>query len=196
VKKGCLIVAAAVAALFGTAGGIALYFWDQYHPVYHGKRLYAWADQAMSAPNPSTRKEAVAVLREALPNLRGEPRTQLLLYIAGPPAPLPPEMLPFLLDDLEVDEHPDSYISLALSRVRGTDAVRALTAVVQDSPNLRAREGAMRALGMMGAKAKEAVPALREAVLRNKGTELGRHAVEAWKQIDPESAANMGAPRN
>jgi hypothetical protein len=49
---------------------------------------------------------------------------------------------------------------------------------------------------MMGVKAKEAVPALREVVLRDKGTELGRLAAEALKQIDPEAAAKMGAPRN
>src|SRR5262249_52515422 len=105
-RKGCLVVAVAVAVLCGIAGGVALSFENKYNPVSHGKRLYAWADQAMRAADPNARREAVAVLREFLPTLRGEPRTQLLLYIAGPNAPLPPEILPLLLDDLETDEHP------------------------------------------------------------------------------------------
>jgi HEAT repeat protein len=195
-NRGCLIAAVAVALLCGVAGGISLYMWGYYNPVYHGKRLYDWADQARRAPDPAARREAVAVLRETLPDLRGEPRTQLLMHFAGPPPPLPPEMLPFLLDDLEADEHPDSYICLALSKVPAADTVPALIAVVRDSKNPLAREGAICALGKMRAQAREAVPVLREVALREQGTGPGRRAADALWQIDPEAAAKAGVFRD
>jgi hypothetical protein len=201
-KRGCLVAAAvAVAVLCGVAGGIALYIWyeynwGEYNPVYHGKRLYDWADQARRAPDPAARREAVAVLREALTGLHGEPRTMLLMHFAGPAPPLPPEMLPFLLDDLEADEHPDSYICLALSKVPAADAVPALIAVVRDSKNPLAREGAICALGKMGAEAREAVPVLQEVLLRDKDTGPGERAADALKQIDPEAAAKAGMSRD
>ena len=192
-KLGLLAVVAVLGVLCGVAGGIGLHFRNLYNPVYHGKRLYAWAEQATGAPEPSTRREAVAVLREVLPHLRDEPRTQLLLHIAGS-NPLPPGLLPFLLDDLETDEHPDSYICLALSGVRGPDAVPALIAVLRDLQNPRAREGAICALGRMGPRAREAVPALREA-LHDEDQAVRVRAARALKDIDPNAAAKAGVPR-
>src|SRR5262249_32150270 len=138
--KRFLAVVVVTGVLCGLAGGIGLYFWNVSNPVYHGKRLYAWADQATGSPEPAARRDAVAVLREALPALRGEPRLHLLMHFAGRFSSLPPELLPFLLDDLETDEHPDSYICLALSKVREAEAVPALTAVLRESKNPLARE--------------------------------------------------------
>jgi HEAT repeat protein len=187
-----LVVVAGV--LCGVVGGVGLYFWNLYNPVYHGKRLYAWADQAREAADPAARREAVAVLREALPDLHGEPRTQLLLHTAGY-APLPPELLPFFLDDLATDDHPYGYVCGGLSRVEGPDVVPALLAVLRESKNPSAREGAACALEAMGPRAKEAVPALRDA-LHDEDQRVRQRAAWALKAIDPNAAAEAGVPRD
>ena len=133
------------------------------------------------------------MLREALPDLRGEPRTQLLLHIAGS-YPLPPELLPFLLDDLATDDHPDSYVCMALSRVDGPDVLPALIAVVEEGRNPQARDGAVCALGHMGAKAREAVPTLQKA-LHDEDQNVRERAARVLKEIGPNAAPKGGVPR-
>ena len=192
-KRLLAMVVVVAGILCAVVGGVGLYFWNLYDPVYHGKRLYDWADQAREAADPAARREAVAVLREALPDLRGEPRTQLLLHIAGY-APLPPELLPFFLDDLATDEHPDSYVSMGLSRVEGPDVVPALLAVLRESKSPLAREGAICALGKMRPRVREAVPALREA-LHDQDQRVRERAARVMKDIDPNAAAEAGVPR-
>jgi hypothetical protein len=180
--------------------GIALHFREQYNPVHRGRRLYAWADQAMWHPDPAARREAVGVLREALPRLEGERQTQFLLDIAGaydparPGAPLPPEMLPFLLDALEIDEHPHSYPAVALRRLEGPDVVTALVGELRkQDPGVRERAAA--ALSMMDSRAREAVPALEEA-LHDEDRRVRAAAASALKDIDPNAAARAGVPRD
>jgi HEAT repeat protein len=75
----------------------------------------------------------------------------------------------------------------------GPSAVRALVAIVSDpregtrSEGLDARCEAASTLGMMGPKAKEAVPALLRA-MRDRNGSLRASAAEALEEIDPEAA--------
>ena len=194
-KRLLVVVVVIAGVLCAVVGGVGLYFWNLYNPAYHGKRLYDWADQATGSPDPAARREAVTVLREALPDLRDEPRLRLLMHFADDFASLPPEMLSLLLDELVSDERPDIYICMALSRVEGPDAVPALTKVLRESKNPLARERAAYALGGMGPRAKGAVPALREAVHDPAEEQSVRErAFWALKAIDPNAAAEKPVP--
>ncbi len=198
-KKGCLIAAVAAALLGGAAGGFAFCTWAWYNPVCHGKRLYAWADQAMWDPEPAARRQGVDELRQALPGLDYSRRTHLLLYVAGaypprgPGAPLPPEMLPFLLDALVIDEHPYSYSAVALRRLEGPEVITALAAQLRDHGDPGVRQRAAAALDMMGERARPAVPALEQA-LHDEDQRVREAAALALKQFDPRAAAKAGGP--
>jgi hypothetical protein len=173
-RKMLLIMLTALGVL---SCAIGLHSWNYYNPAYHGKRLNAWADQAMWDPDP-------AVRREALPQLGEEQRTSLLMRVVGN-SPLPPEMLPFLLDDLVTDEHRDSYVALGLSRVTGSDTVPALVALLRDDVDPLVRDGAVCALSQMDARAKAA---LQEEFLRVKGTEFEDRVALTLKKLDPAAA--------
>src|SRR5262249_40847392 len=99
------------------------------------------------------------------------------------------ELLPLLIDALKTDEHPYSYPAIGLSRVEGPETVPALIDVLRNDPDKSVRAAAASALGLMGPRAKEAVPALREA-LRDEDTEVRGRSAQALEEIDPKAAGD------
>jgi hypothetical protein len=103
-KKGCILtLGIGLGLVVGTLYVVYAHFKNQFDPVYHGKRIRAWAEQAIRDEDVTTRREAVQILLEALEDMEGEPRTQLLYYFAGVTegngehTELPRELLPFLV---------------------------------------------------------------------------------------------------
>ena len=139
-KKGCLIaLAVLVAVAFGIAG-VWYHFWNESNPTYHGKRLYAWVDQAIQDGDPAARKEAVQVLLEALPNLHGWPRTRLLMDFPIH-APFHEEVLPFLIEALRAGEEPSAnYAGMALFLHGASKDDAALRKAFEKESDLEAKE--------------------------------------------------------
>lgn len=97
---GCLVTFLAVIAILIVA---IRHVQSSLHPVYHGKRLVEWADEAVYAEDHAARQKAVNILREAC-SREGED-ARLLVYKEfvvvkngrEPIDQLPEELLPFLL---------------------------------------------------------------------------------------------------
>ena len=72
-RKGCIVTVIAVPlVLIGV--GTTLYYMDQNvrNPYYHGKRVNAWADQALQGPDAATRREATEALVAAFKEMGGD----------------------------------------------------------------------------------------------------------------------------
>jgi hypothetical protein len=163
-KKGCIIALTSfLLVLIGGVATVYLTFQSLYNPYYNGKRVYAWAKQAVNDPDPAERRVATQALVEAFKGMqKGEPRIQLVMgfcsgrYIEQGGPELPEEVVPFLIEALHAEEMPPgSYQSMALSEVRGTAAVAALVEVVLHDDDPHARAGALSALQMIQESAKE-----------------------------------------
>lgn len=177
-------------------GGVVLgiYFIRRsvYDPYHHGKRLYAWAEQAIRSPAPAARRQATEALVAAFKDMqRGEPRIQLVMRFCGA-GKLPKEVLPFLVEALHAPEVQAigrrSYHAMALSRVEDNAAIPTLVEVILHDEDQLAREGALAALCMTashGKDAKDALPGLREAT-RDENKDVRRRAEEAVKEIERE----------
>jgi HEAT repeat protein len=162
-KKGCLIGCIAVPVALVVAG--YLLYQGIYNPYYKGKRVYAWADQALDSPEPAARDAAARTLMGALQEIHGEPRIQLIMRFCGR-SDVPKEAIPFLVEALHADEMPSgSYPAIALSRVEGEAAVPALIDVITNDEDGHAQLGAVWALDMMlmERKSKAAEAALKHA---------------------------------
>jgi HEAT repeat protein len=198
-SKGNVVALAIVLAL---VGGIAIvaysvwnHFWNYFDPVYHGQRVYTWADQAIRDEDPAARRRAADVLVEAIREMPEGPSTQLVMRFCN--KPLPKEVLPVLLEALRVKEMPPgSYPAMALSLVEPAEAVPALVVpalvgVLENEADPETRERAIAALGRLGSRAKAAVPALR-AALDDANQEVRQQAVSALKQIAPGESGKPG----
>ncbi len=182
-KKGCLIAAAAVSVLVMAAG----YFSYQgiYNPYYQGKRVYAWADQALDSPDPAVREAAAQTLTGALHEMHGERCLQLVMRFCGR-SDVAKETIPFLVEALHAEEMPPgSYPAIALSRVEGEAAVPALVGVIDNDNDEHARLGAVAALDMMlwDRKSNAAEAALQHAATAGSGA-VQKVAQEALKRHD------------
>jgi hypothetical protein len=154
-KRGCLVCLLGLAAVvLGAASLIRLmHQWND--PYFRGRRLSAWADQAICDKDAARRQQAARVLTEALKGLKGHPRTELVMRFVHPPCGgqepdvLPPEVVPFLLEALRHDEGAaQGYAEYALVVKGGPEAEAALRRVSQDSEaDPAVREGAARVLG-------------------------------------------------
>lgn len=171
VARGCILVLIIVLAFALLLLAVFDYFWNEYNPVYHGKRLYAWADQAIWDPSPEARAQATQVLLGALGRERGEPRVQLLIRFVRPQrgkeekTELPKEVLPFLIEALGVDDlPPGSYPAYALRFGAGPDTAPALAEALRHHKNPAVRRQAAAILGDLGVRAETAIPVLTEAL--------------------------------
>jgi hypothetical protein len=142
---GILLVLAFVAV--AGIGGLYLHFLNQYNPTYHGKRVYAWADQAVYDQDPAARREATQVLLEAWPDMQPEPRVHLAMHVCDLSMksegknPLPKEVLPFLIEATKCpDMPPHSYPEMALQFGKGPDTVPALKEAVKNERDPDARK--------------------------------------------------------
>jgi hypothetical protein len=146
-------------------GAVGLYFWNQYNPVHHGKRVYTWADQAIWDDDPIARREAVHVLLESLKDIHGEPRTQLLMRFCHPMGkngekyPLPDEVLPLLIEAVRTGEDPAAgYAAIALQIGGASDTVQALTKALEDESNPECRTRIQHVLEGITSKENRRVP--------------------------------------
>jgi bifunctional DNase/RNase len=154
-------------------------------PVYHDKRLPAWVDQALEDTDPEARREAAEVLREVLPQLHDDALWQFLLRFVKPKGdpqatPLPKEVHPFLIEALAY--MPNSYPAMALEWRAGPDTVPALIEALKTQKDPSIRRQAADILGRLGPRAKEAVPALRDA-LQDEDEKVRKEAAAALKKL-------------
>src|SRR5262249_47518961 len=95
-KKGCIIAAVAVVlALIGAVAAIYFAHENLFTPEYRGKRVNAWADQAIHDPDPAARREAAESLSAVFPEMKYG-RHQLMMRFCYARPELPPEVIPFL----------------------------------------------------------------------------------------------------
>jgi hypothetical protein len=196
-KKGCLMGLLALLAVSG--GVVALAAWahrrfvvDHYCPVFHGRRLNEWADQAVGAADPAARQEAAAALGEARGQVNEDARLRLYKDLAlsrGREAEdtLPVEVLPFLREAFREEDRCAGMVAAGLARCPAAQTVPSLVEMLKGEKDAWKRETLMRTLGRFGPRAKEAVPLFREALgdARRETREEARMALEA---IDPEGA--------
>lgn len=190
-KKGCLLLLGLALALgIGSVVIVVFHLLNKYNPVYHGKRVYAWQDQAIWDEDPAAREQAVQVLLEALHGMEGEPRTQLVMRFCHPrrhgqeKTEMPKEVLPFLIEALKIDEHGGGYAFIPLAYIPGPETVPALIDALRDERDAETRKRLVRVLGELGPKAKAAVPVLRDA-LRDENAAVRESAAVALKRIEP-----------
>jgi hypothetical protein len=173
-KKSCLLTLGIVLALVAVTGSVVyLHFKSQFDPVYHGKRIYTWKDQAIWDEDAAAREEAVEVLLEAVEEMEGEPRQQLLLRFVLPRSVddekpvLPKELLPFLIRAMKMDC--SGYPAKALILTPGPETATALIHVLRSKESSHTRKEAAYVLGALameyklGSAMEQAVAALREA---------------------------------
>src|SRR5438876_10893146 len=120
-SKGNVVTLAIVLALVGgiifAACSVAYSVWDHSDPVYQGKRVFTWVDQAIRDEDPAARRRAADVLVAALREMQGDIRNQVIMRFIGAPSekrPLPKEVLPVLLESLRFKEiHIGGYTAMA-----------------------------------------------------------------------------------
>jgi hypothetical protein len=187
-NKGCLIaVLAAVLLVIGV--GTVLYYSvvNSINPSYHGKRIYAWAEQAKHDPNPAARQEASQVLLEAFKADRTLRIQLTMAFCEG--ETLPKELIPFLVETLHAQEMPPgSYQSMALGRIEGEAAVPALVDVI-DKDDEHARAAAVEAIRtMLLERDSKAAEAALHRVADGKDGEVQLRARDALKRYEEWNA--------
>jgi hypothetical protein len=189
-KKGCAIAILVVPVVIpGAATTIYFAYQSLANPYYHGKRVYSWADQAMYDPDPAARREAAQALIGAF-NTMQQGRIDLTMRFCYARKndqgnyELPKEVIPFLVETLHSQEMPacPTYPAIALSQVEGDAAVAPLIDVILHDKDTHAQASATYALGLMGARAKEAQGALQQA-LESEDEEVRSGAALALRQI-------------
>jgi hypothetical protein len=191
-RRSCIVLLIVLLALVIGAAGIVMHFLNKFNPSYEGKRVHAWAEQAVWSKDSTTRREAARVLVQALQDMKGEPRTQLVMQFCYPHRSgeamdtLPPEVIPVLIEALRAEDRPDlRYAMIALVHVAGPDTVPALMQAFTEG-NPRLREGVVNALGGFGREAKAFTPVVRQA-LEDDDKSVREAAAEALKRIDAEA---------
>jgi hypothetical protein len=191
-KKGCLLALALAAILgIGSIAAVAYSIWNQYNPSYHGKRVYTWADQAIWDEDPAAREEAVEVLLEALPEMEGKHRIQLVMRFCHPhrhgqeKTELPKEVLPFLFEAMKIDEHDGGYAVIAMGGSPGPETVPFLAEAMRNEKDPVTRKRILSVFDLMGPKARDAAPIVREA-LRDDYVFVRMRAAETLPRITPE----------
>jgi hypothetical protein len=194
-RKGCLLALGIFFAfLVATVVVVYFHFKNQFDSVYHGKRIYAWADQAIYDNEPTAREEAVQVLMEALDEMDDEPRAQLLLGILSATrdnnrnSELPKELLPFLIRAMKI-ENRRVYAARALTHVAGPDVVPAVIEVLRTDDSADVRELAAYVLGTLsyernlGLANEQVEAALREAS-QDADTKVAKMAAEYLRLVE------------
>jgi len=194
-KKSCLLTLGIVLALVAVTGSVVYFhFKNQFDPVYHGKRIYTWKDQAIWDEDPAAREEAVQVLLEAVEEMEGEPRTQLLLRFVLHVRPneekpvLPKEVLPFLIRAMKVEDR-SGYPAKALYQIPGPETATALIDVLRSKESSQTRYQAAYVLGALamenklGSAMEQAVAALRKAS-QDEDPKVRREAADHLKWIE------------
>lgn len=161
-------------------------------PEFHGARLGAAA--ALCRIDPSNPR-AVAVLRAALTDPDPAVRTQALLA-CGQAGSGAKELLP-LLAEIMTDEADYARLDAATAvwKVGGKAEQSAATLAygLKDQTHAEVRRRAAVQLGEMGADARAAARALRDA-LKDRSMAVRTAAAEALPKVDPEAAAGAGIP--
>jgi hypothetical protein len=137
--------------------GVIRHFVGLYNPDYHGKLVHTWVNQATRDENPAARQEAAQVLVEAVRNMEGEPRTQLLLDLCnsrdgawGRKGALPKEVLPVLLEALRAKEEPTvNYTLMALQQIDPAVSVPALEDMLRRETDDEMKQRIRRALHLI-----------------------------------------------
>jgi HEAT repeat protein len=202
-KRGCLVaLTIALGLAFGTAWVVYYHFKNQFDPVYYDKRIHMWADEAVWDESPARRQEAVQVLLEALDDLEGEPRTQLLLSFLNPTrgneekTTLPSELLPFLVKGLKVERR-SGYPAKALRRIPTADSVPVLLDLLSNDASSEVREQVVRILGglvlekKVGEAKEMVITGLREAI-QDADPAVRKAAGEYSKWIEAQNNSQKG----
>ena len=194
-KKGCVLTLGIMLGLVaGAIGVVYFHFKNEFDPIYHGKRIYTWADQAIWDDDPEARQEAVRVCFEALEDLEGEPRTQFIMQFVHPKrgnqekTRLPKELLPFLIRAMKIEDR-SGYAIMALRQLDATDIVPTLIALLRNEESVSTRVQVVAILrtfafeGRLGPAEEQARAALREA-LQDADPQVQKSAGEALNWIE------------
>ena len=104
-----------------------------------------------------------------------------------------------LMDQLMSDsgqEKLNALIELGDGRENAAPAIDLVIEVLTEDKDPKVREMAAYALMMMGEKAgKPALPALKEALEKEKNPTVKINIINAWSAIDPDTAPGNNAPR-
>jgi len=165
-KKGCFLAVISF-VLLCVGAAVAIYWQHQsiFNPQHHGKRVYAWAHQAMHDPDPTTRRQATEELVEAFRTMpHGEPRIQLTMKFCGVEK-LPKEMLPFVLETLHAEEMPPgSYQSIVLGRIEPETGIPVIAEILRNGKDPHIRDCALSAFEWMDSHREDVKASLRMAV--------------------------------
>lgn len=190
--KGCLaglVISFAVIAIFIIA---IRHVQSRVNPVYHGKRLVEWADEAVCVGNHTARQRAVEVLREAC--YREGEETRLRVYKefitinrdGTTIYQFPEELLPFLLERFKEEDECAAMIAGGLEKCPPAQTVPQLIEILKVESDPWKQDLLICTLGRIGSSARTAVPVIRR-LLPNMNGDHRRMALWALKQIDPKA---------
>jgi hypothetical protein len=189
--KGCLFAFVVFLACIGGILATIQHIQRRLHPVYYGKTLVEWADEAIWAEDHETRQKAVEVLREGRNREGEEARLRVYKELAiatkdgKSKEQLPDELLPYLLEAFKEEGQCAGMVAGGLEKCPASQTVPLLIELlmVEREP---IKEGYLiRTLSRFGPKAQVAIPLIRQS-LRDPNMELRRTALGALEQIDPK----------
>jgi hypothetical protein len=164
-RKGCLmgfLVLAVVVGYVVTVKSIQ----NRLHPVYHGKHLVKWADEAVWAEDRADRQRAVEILREGCDREDEEARLRVYeeLAIARKNGEckeqLPEELIPFLLEAFKQEDQCAGMVTGGLEKCPASQTAPQLAVLLKDETNPIKRYYLIRTLGRFGTAARAANPLL------------------------------------
>lgn len=197
-NKGCLMgfmASIVVIALVGALviGGLAVVIKSVqigFNPVYHGKHLLEWADEAVRADDHEARQRAVEVLREACDHEGEDARLHLYYHLVDINGgierrdALPAELVSFLLGRFEQEDLCAGMVAASLGRCPASDVVPGLVGLLQKEWGPYKRGQLIQTLGQFGNKARQAIPLIQKS-LHDKDSGVRETARQALKHIDP-----------
>jgi HEAT repeat protein len=188
--KRLLFAVLLVVLILVACGAFVQHLRRQHDPLYHGRPVSEWSHQAVWDEGLQAREKAVEVLLEALQRPPAERGNAYSVLAGFQRDRLPKEVLPLLEGAAkDEDELLRGYALTFLPRV-GPIAVPALIRLLTDKSNPHRREAASR-LGLLGAKAQEALPALKAATRDDPDRDVRNEAAEAIRRIE---AAALNPP--
>jgi hypothetical protein len=191
-NKGCLVVFV-VCLVVGSLFVVIKSVQSRLHPVYHGKRLVEWADEAIWDEDHMVRQRAVEILREACDHEGEEARLRVYKELAIATRDgkrknqLPEELIPFLLEALKKEDQCAGMVTGGLEKCPASQTVPQLVALLKDESDTTKQYYLIRTLGRFGPAARAAIPLLRQ-FLGDENRRLRETARTAMEQIDPSEA--------
>lgn len=190
-RKGCFVVFVILLALVAVFVAAVKHIQSRFNPVYQGKSLRDWADEAIGADDHAIRQRAVEVLREACDREGEDARLHLYYHLVNARGGiersevLPAELVPFLLEAFKKEGQCAGMVAASLGRCPASETVPGLVELLREEREPYKRDQLIKTLGRFGPKAREAIPLIQESRQdRDKG--VCGTSREALEKIVPE----------